>query len=97
MKTVEWIRKSVYVNDVILSGDTLTDVKILRGETIEIFERAGFRLYEWHSNEIELEKVQTNKDDLSITDDESYAKQHWGDKKYAKKLLGLKREKHDET
>ena len=58
MKTVEEIRKSIYVDDVSLSGDTLNYVKILKRETIEIFERAGFQLHKWHSNEIELEKDQ---------------------------------------
>ena len=58
MKAVEEIHKSIYVDDVSLSGNTHKYVKILKGKTIEIFERAGFQLHKWHSNEIELEKDQ---------------------------------------
>ena len=94
---VEEIRKSIYVDDVILSGNALEDVKFLRTETVKIFERAGFQLHKWHSNEIELEKYQTKENDLSKADDESYAMLNLGDKKYEAKLLGLKWDKHSDT
>ena len=96
-KAVEEIRKSIYVDDVILSGDTLTEVKILTMETVKIFERAGFQLHKWHSNVKELEEDQQNENVLSKADDESYAKQQLGDKKYEAKLLGLKWDKYRDT
>ena len=96
-KAVEEIRKSINVDDVILSGETFTKVKILKMESVKIFERAGFQLHKWHSNVKELGEDQQNENVLSKADDESYAKQQLGDKKYGAKLLGLKWDKHRDT
>ena len=50
---VQEIRCSIYVDDILLSGETddiMEDLKV-----ITIFHKAGFTLHKWHSNMTELE------------------------------------------
>ena len=53
--TVNEIRKSLYVDDLISGGPTTDKAKCSKHEATEIFADAKFELHKWHSNEKELE------------------------------------------
>ena len=54
-ETVNEVRKSLYVDDLISGGSTADKAKQLKREGIEIFKDAKFELHKWHSNKEELE------------------------------------------
>ena len=54
-ETVNEVRKSLYVDDLISGGRTADKAKQLKREAIEIFHEAKFELHKWHSNKEELE------------------------------------------
>ena len=53
-ETVNEVRKSLYVDDLISGGSTTDKAKQLKREAIEIFNDAKFELHKWHSNKEEL-------------------------------------------
>ena len=54
-ETVNEVRKSLYVDDLISGGSTADKAKQLKREAVEIFNDAKFELHKWHSNKEELE------------------------------------------
>ena len=84
-KEVEEIKRSKYVDDVFLGGETIEEVQHLKETSAEIFSRASFKLHKWHSNRKELVKEEL--DDLES--EESFAKQQLKSKESGTKLLGL--------
>ena len=50
-KEVQEIKKSIYVDDVLLSDCDPKTLKELKESAINIFESGGFTLHEWHSND----------------------------------------------
>ena len=88
------IGKSLYVDDLISGGSTVTVAKTLKRDATTIFGDAGFQLHKWHSNIPELEsdaEIPTNGEDtfaklqLSSTSGEGC------------KLLGLGWDKVEDT
>ena len=84
-KEVEEIKRSKYVDDVFLGGETTEEVQHLKQTSVEIFSRASFKLHKWHSNRKELVKEEL--DDLES--EKSFAKQQLKSKESGTKLLGL--------
>ena len=84
--------KSLYVNDFISSGPTVTDAKKLKRETAEVFADARFELHKWHSNVPDLETT-------SGDDEPTFAKQQLEKKlnRGKSKLLGLPWDKVQDT
>ena len=60
--------ESLYVDDFILGGLTVTDAKKLKCETTKVFADARFELHKWHSNVPDLETT-------SGDDEPTFAKQ----------------------
>ena len=90
--TVNEIRKSLYVDDLISGGPTTDKAKCLKREATEIFADAKFELHKWHSNERELE---TSCEDY----EPSFTKEQLENEapKGECKLLGLGWDKVDDT
>ena len=80
--------KSLYVDDFISGGPTVTDAKKLKRETAEVFADTRFELHKWHSNVPDLEPT-------SGDDEPTFAKQQLENKLNCgkSKLLGLPRDK----
>ena len=79
------IRDSLYVDELLARGNTVVKAQHLKESTIEIFDRASFKLHKWHSNERELETPGEND---SHEAEESCAKQQLGVNNGQTKLLG---------
>ena len=54
-KCVEEIEHGLYVDDLLLGGDTIEEARVMKTAAIEIFEKAHFQLHKWNSNASELE------------------------------------------
>lgn len=91
-ESVNEVRKSLYVDDLISGESTKDKAKCLKREAVEIFDDAKFELHKWHSNEKELE---TDCDDY----EPSFAKEQLdnGSTKGGCKLLGLPWDKVEDT
>ena len=73
-KCIEEIERSLYVDDLISGGQTVTEARRVKGGVTEIFSKAHFTLHKWHSN---VSKLQTTPN-LPAEDGETYAKQQLG-------------------
>jgi len=89
---VKEIKQSLYVDDLITGGTTVSQVYQLKETAKTIFQQAQFELHKWHSNIPELEKTGP-----PVDTDQSYAKEHLGVKKGETKLLGLPWNKEKDT
>ena len=74
----------MYVDDLVIGGESLEKVEKIKSDSIELFEKGGFKLHKWHSNELNLE---TN--DLNSEKELNFAKEHLGTKVNETKILGL--------
>ena len=74
----------MYVDDLVTGGESLQEVEKIKSDSIELFEKGGFKLHKWHSNEPNLE---TN--DLNSEKELNFAKEHLGTKANETKILGL--------
>ena len=79
------IKKSLYVDDLILGAHSVSEVEHLKDSASEIFNKAKFTLNKWHSNQRELERENNIQEDT----EESYAKQQLDAKEQGVKLLGM--------
>ncbi|KAK3744823.1 hypothetical protein QZH41_015697, partial [Actinostola sp. cb2023] len=89
---VKEIKQSLYVDDLITGGTTVSQVYQLKETAKTIFQQAQFELHKWHSHIPELENTGP-----PVDTDQSYAKEHLGVKKGETKLLGLPRDKEKDT
>ena len=72
------------MDDLVTGGESTSDVGKIKGDFVNLFQRGGFKLHKWHSNENALE---TNN---SINENElNFVKQHLGTKPKETKILGL--------
>ena len=72
-QSVAEILRSLYVDDLLSGGPTVTRAKKLKADAVTIFSEGGFQLHKWHSHSPELEKsCQENLDLSEVT----YAKQN---------------------
>ena len=57
--------RSMYVDDVLDSAETVEDAKLLRSQLLELLDKAGFKLRQWSSNKIKVIEDVPPKDRLS--------------------------------
>ena len=71
----ERVRDDMYVDNLLTAGESTSDVDKIKSDSVNLFQRGGFKLHKWHSNENALE---TNN---SINENElNFVKQHLGTK-----------------
>ena len=75
LELIRKIRDDMYVDDLVTGGESLQEVWKITSDFIELFEKRGFKLDKWHSNEPNLE---TN--DFSFQKELNFAKEHLGTK-----------------
>ena len=88
------IRRSLYVDDLITGGKTITETQHLKESCQTIFSEAKFELHKWHSNIATLEAETTLTETESVP---SYAKEQLGVKTGETKLLGITWNKETDT
>ena len=95
-QSVAEILCSLYVDDLISGGLTVTKARELKCEAVTIFSDGGFELHKWHSNVPELEG---NPRDCINDSEDTYAKQQLSVNVSGEgsKLLGLKWDKVADT
>ena len=59
----------MYVDDLVLEGNILYEVEVIKQKSIELFAEGGFSLHKWRSNLSLPENTDINNDELT------YAKQ----------------------
>ena len=79
------IERSLYVDDLISGGQSVSQALQVKETAIEVFNDARFKLHKWHSNVQELEIETARAGD----EEQTYAKQQLGVKEGETKLLGL--------
>ena len=84
LELIRKIRDDMYVDDLVTARESLQEVEKIKFDSIELFEKGGFKLHKWHSNETNLE---TN--DLNSQKELNFAKEHLGTKANETKILGL--------
>ena len=63
------------MDDLVTGGESTSDVDKIKGDSVNLLQRGGFKLHKWHSNEKDLETNDT------VSEKESnFAKQHLGTK-----------------
>ena len=90
-ETVEEIKESLYVDDLISGGYTKEEVLQLKTTAINLMKDGGFELHKWHSNIPELESGK-----LEIDQNKTYAKLQFGVKQNESKILGIPWNKTDD-
>ncbi|XP_020909539.1 uncharacterized protein LOC110247453 [Exaiptasia diaphana] len=90
--TVNEIKRGLYVDDLILGGETVEEALQKKTSATDIFKDANFQLHKWHSNVKELEIYHDVKES-----EVSYAKEQLGTKSDQCKLLGLTWNKDSDT
>ena len=92
MESVNEIKRGLYVDDLILGGESAEKALEKKTQATDIFKEANFQLHKWHSNAKELEVNQDLKES-----EISYAKDKLGTKSEQCKLLGLTWDKNSDT
>ena len=85
---LELIRDDMYVDDLVTGRESLQEVEKMQSE----FEKRGFKLHIWQSNEPNLE---TN--DLSSQTKLNFVKEHLATKTNETKTLGFNQDKQRDT
>ena len=95
-QSVAEILRSLYVEEIISGGPTVTKAKELKCDAMTIFSDAGFELHKWNSNMPELEE---NPCDCVNDSEVTYTKQQLSANVSGEggKLLGLKWDKVADT
>ena len=95
-QSVAEILRSLYVDDLISGGSTISKAKEDKSDAITIFSDAGFELHKWHSNAPELEE---NPRECTNDSEDTCAKQQLGANATGEgsKLLGLEWDKIADT
>ena len=91
-ETIDEIKGSLYVDDIVTGEVTVEKVKKIKETSEKIFGEACIELYKWHSNAKELEE--TEEDHLSEL---SYSKQEFGNRATDCKILGMPWDKSKDT
>ena len=80
----ERVKDDMYVHDLVTGGgEGTSDRDKLKGDSVNLFQRGGFKLHKWHSNK------QARETNDSVNENElNFAKQHLGTKPKETKILG---------
>ena len=88
----EELRKSLYVDDIITGGTTVTEVQQKKDSVIEILQDGHFKPHKWASNDPSLDVV------APVTDEQlTSAKTQLGVQAGESKILGLTWDKEKDT
>ena len=91
-ETIDEIKGSLYVDDIVTGEVTVEKVKKIKETSEKIFGEACIELHKWHSNAEELEETQ--EEHLSEL---SYVKQEFGTRANDCKILGISWDKSKDT
>ena len=84
---VREIKRSLFVDDVILGGGSLDEVKHLKKTAEDIFGEAQFKLHKWHTNCNEIVQAQSVDEDADT--ENSFAKHQLGVANCETRILGV--------
>ena len=62
----------MYVDDLVLGGNILSEVEEIKQKSIELFAKGGLNLHKWHSKISLIEKSDSNNNDESLLMPNSY-------------------------
>ena len=54
LELIKKIRVDMYVDDLVTGEKSLQEVEEIKSDSIELFEKEGFKLHKWHSNKPNL-------------------------------------------
>ena len=54
LELIRKIRDNMYVDNLVTGRESLQEVEKIKSDSIELFEKGGFKLHKWHSNEPNL-------------------------------------------
>ena len=60
---IENIRNDMYVDDLVSGGNIVSEVELIKQNSIELFAKNGLNLHKWHSNISLLQKSDSNNND----------------------------------
>ena len=69
---IERVKDDIYVEHLVAEGEIRSEVHKIKGDSVNLLQRGGFKLYKWHSNEQANDSV--NEKELN------FAKKHFGTK-----------------
>ena len=88
---IERAKDDMYVDNLVTGGESTSEADEIKGDSVKLFQRGGFKIHKWHSNEQALE---TND---SVNENElNFAKQQLGTKPKEAKILGLLWDKRED-
>ena len=88
---IERVKDDMYVDDLVTRGESTSEVDKIKGDSVNLFQRGGFKLHKWNSNEQALD---TND---SVKENElNFPKQHLRTNPKETKLLGLLWDKRED-
>ena len=53
---IERVKDDMYVDNLVTGGESTSEVDEIKGDSVKLFQRGGFKLHKWHSNEQTLVK-----------------------------------------
>ena len=72
---IEGVKDDMYMDDLLTWGVSTSEVDKIKGDSVNLFQRGGWKLHKWHSNEQALETSDSvNENELN------FAKQQLGTK-----------------
>ena len=86
------VKDDMYVDDLGTGGENTSEVDKIKGDSVNLFQRGGFKPHKWHSNKQALE---TN--DLVNENELNFAKQQFGTKPKEEKTIGLLWDKREDS
>ena len=92
LELIRKLRDDMCVDDLVTAGESLKKVEKIKSDYIELFEKRGFKLQKWHSNEPNL---QIN--NLNSEKELNFAKEYRGTKANETKILDLNWDKQRDT
>ena len=75
----------MYVDDLVSGSNTIEEVEVIKQKSIELFQKGGFNLHNWHSNLPSLQSSST-KSESELT----YAKEKFKNTAGLTKILGFR-------
>ena len=85
----ETVEDDMYADNLVTGGESASEVYKIKGDSVKLFQRGGFKLHKWHS------VLETN--DLVNENELNFAKQQLGTKPKETKILGLLWDKREDS
>ena len=55
LELIERVKDDMYVDNSVTAGESTSEVDKIKGYSVQLFQRRGFKLHKWHSNVQALE------------------------------------------